>query len=319
MRGGSREDRMLCEVEVALPPLIADVDLSIPSDLSSRAEGAVRAIATLDESHGHHLASLSTLLLRAESVASSKIEHVEASLDDFARAIHGVRSNPSANSMVASTRAIDDLVRSADGGGSIEVIALLAGHAVLMADDPAERAHAGRIREVQNWIGGSDHSPRGALYVPPPPGTVAGHLDDLAEFANRLDVSALVQAAVAHAQFESIHPFTDGNGRIGRALINTILRRRGVTRRTVVPLASALVARRDDYFDALGSFRGGDAAPIIELFARSASIAARESATTADRLAAMPGVWAEQAGHPRRGSAAARLLDGLLDRAICSA
>ena len=117
-----------------------------------------------------------------------------------------------------------------------------------MADDPQERAYAGRPREMQNWIEGSDHSPRNATYVPPPPRTVDDYMDDLLAFANRTDIGVLAQAAIAHAQFESIHPFTDGNGRIGRALINTILRKRGATRRVVVPLASAIVARRESYF-----------------------------------------------------------------------
>ena len=98
-----------------------------------------------------------------------------------------------------------------------------------MQDDPGEVRYAGRIRDMQNWIGGSDYSPRDALYVPPPPETVEGYLDDLIRFANRNDLPVLSQAAVAHAQFESVHPFTDGNGRIGRALINAILRRRGAT------------------------------------------------------------------------------------------
>ena len=131
-----------------------------------------------------------------------------------------------------------------------------------MHDDALESAAAGELRTVQNWIGGSDFSPRGALYIPPPPETVPGYMDDLVTFADRSDMPALLQAAIAHAQFESIHPFTDGNGRIGRALINTILRRRGATTRVVVPLASALVARRENYFDALGSYRSGDLAPL---------------------------------------------------------
>ena len=74
-----------------------------------------------------------------------------------------------------------------------------------------------------------------------------------------------------HAQFESIHAFTDGNGRIGRALVSAVLRRRSVTRNAVVPLASGLLARRDDYFAALGSYRLGNPAPLIDLFARSAA------------------------------------------------
>ena len=110
--------------------------------------------------------------------------------------------------------------------------------------------------------------PRGALYIPPPE-TVPGYMDDLVTFADRSDMPALLQAAIAHAQFESIHPFTDGNGRIGRALINAILRRRGATTRVVVPLASALVARRENYFDVLGSYRSGDLAPLVGTFVRS--------------------------------------------------
>ena len=192
-------------------------------------------------------------------------------------------------------------------------------HRTLMADDAYEASYAGRVRDMQNWIGGSDHSPRGAMYVPPPPTTVAGYLDDLVRFANRDDLNALSQAAIAHAQFESIHPFTDGNGRIGRALINTVLRRRGTTSRVVVPLASALVARRDDYFDALGAYRSGDAGPIIESFGGSSAIAASESRTTAARLAEMPEQWRDQAGRPRAGSAASKILDGLLDDPVFSA
>ena len=155
---------------------------------------------------------------------------------------------------------------------------------------------------MQNWIGGSDHSPRGALYVPPPPETVADYLLDLLVYANLDDVPALVQAAIAHAQFESIHPFTDGNGRIGRALINTVLRRRGVTTRVVIPLASALVAHRDRYFELLTAYRGGSVRPLIESFAAGARIAAAESRITAGRLREIPAQWSDRRG-PVRGGA----------------
>lgn len=319
IRGGTREDRMLSEVTVWLPPRIAELDVVVPSSIGAEMDEALREIAALDDTHGEHLASLATLLLRAESVASSKIEHVEASLDDYARALHGIRSNMSAVSMVASTAALSDLIRSVQNGQPIELDKIYRAHEILMADDPQERAYAGRPREMQNWIEGSDHSPRNATYVPPPPRTVDGYMDDLLAFANRSDIGVLVQAAIAHAQFESIHPFTDGNGRIGRALINTILRKRGATRRVVVPLASAIVARRESYFDALDAYRAGDATVIIDSFSKASLIAAQESRTTADRLAQMPVEWRELARKPRRGSAAARLLDSLLEYPVFSA
>lgn len=319
IKGGTREDRMLREVTVWLPPKIADAKPSMPSVVAADMDAALREIAALDETHGEHLASLSTLLLRAESVASSKIEHVEASLDDYAKALHGIKSNPSANSMVASTRALDDLIRSVQDGERIVLPNIYRAHAVLMADDPYERAHAGKVRDMQNWIEGSDHSPRNASYVPPPPRTVTDYLDDLVRFSNRSDIGVLAQAAIAHAQFESIHPFTDGNGRIGRALINTILRKRGATKRVVVPLASAILAQRQSYFDSLRAYREGDAGPIIESFSIGSVIAAQESRTTAQRLAAMPEEWREAAGSPRKGSAASKILDSLLDNPVFSA
>ncbi len=318
-RGGTREDRTLRRITVHLPPNIRDIEPSIPSEVGADMDVALRAIARLDEVHGQHLSPLSTLLLRAEAVASSKIEHIEATIDDYARALHGIKANTSASSMVASTHALQDLIGSVGGGQNVGLPNVLAAHQSLMAEDPVEKSYAGRIRDMQNWIGGSDHSPRGALYIPPPPSTVDAYLNDLVRFANRDDLNVLAQAAITHAQFESIHPFTDGNGRIGRALINTVLRRRGVTNRVVVPLASALVARREHYFGVLNDYRAGDAAPIIKAFSSASLIAAQESSVTAGRLETMPQEWALAAGNPRAGSATRRLIDHLLDEPIFSA
>ena len=86
----------------------------------------------------------------------------------------------------------------------------------------------GVIREEQNWIGGSSYNPCSATFVPPPAEHVQGLLEDLTVYINGDEHPALVQAAIAHAQFETIHPFADGNGRTGRALIHIILRRRGL-------------------------------------------------------------------------------------------
>jgi Fic family protein len=194
----------------------------------------------------------------------------------------------------------------------------LRAHNSLIRDDEAEKDYAGRIRDMQNWIGGSNHSPRNALYVPPPPDTVKEYVDDLVRFTNRNGIPVLAQAAVAHAQFESIHPFTDGNGRIGRALVNTILRRRGATSRVVVPLASALVARRDHYFDVLDDYRAGRPEPIVAAFAAASRIAAHESRVTAERVAAFPEAWAA-AAPGRMGSAARRILELLTEHPVFSA
>ncbi|CCQ15682.1 putative uncharacterized protein [Rhodococcus sp. AW25M09] len=121
-------------------------------------------------------------------------------------------------------------------------------HQFLMAPDFYTAKDIGALCDVQNWIGGSDYTTSNALYVPPPPDLVPELMDDLLVFANRTDMPIIAQAAIAHAQFESIHPFTDGNGRVGRALISAILRRRGLTRRITVPLALAMLADTTRYF-----------------------------------------------------------------------
>jgi len=307
-RGGTRADRKLRGIDVLLPPAIADRSISIDGGLATDFESAMLEISALDRVHGADLEALGVLLLRTESIASSKIEEVEASLDDYARAVHGIKSNSSAVSMVAATTALDTMVHAVTGHGHIELTAITSAHEALMRDEPSEAAYAGRLRDVQNWIGGSSYSPRRALYVPPPAEEVRRLMDDLITFANRDDLPALVQAAIAHAQFESIHPFTDGNGRIGRALINAILRRRGATNRVVVPLASALAARRDRYFDLLGAYRDGVLRPLLSTFAESARVAAVESRITAGRLGEIPDEWQTLIGPARRDSATAKLL-----------
>lgn len=310
-RGGTAEDRKLRTVVTSIPPGIAELDLWVPAALAAECDDAIRAIAALDATRGDHLRPLATLLLRAESVASSKIEHEEASIEDYARALHGSRANASATSMVAAGGAVDQLLE-----GAIDADGLMRAHGLLMAAEPGEAAYAGRWRDMQNWVGGSNHSPRGALYVPPPAELVERSMADLLRFANRTDVPVVLQAAVAQAQFESVHPFTDGNGRIGRALAAAVVRRRGVARHVVVPTASALVARRERYFAALDSYRAGDAGPVVLAFARSARIAAEEAHATADLLAALPAGWHEQAGRPKAGSAAARLIEDLVAEPI---
>ncbi|MFV1971604.1 MAG: Fic family protein [Acidimicrobiia bacterium] len=105
----------------------------------------------------------------------------------------------------------------------------------------SRRPELGRVvRERQNWIGGSSYNPCSAVFVPPPPDHVDGLVQDLIEYVNGDEHSPLVQAAIAHAQFETIHPFADGNGRTGRALIHVILRRRGLSPTFVPPISLVL-------------------------------------------------------------------------------
>jgi hypothetical protein len=129
------------------------------------------------------------------------------------------------------------------------------------------------------------------------------------------DLATLAQVAISHAQFESIHPFTDGNGRIGRAVLNAVLRRRGITQRVIVPIASALVAHRDRYFDLLDDYRTGQIAPLVTVFSSATRIAAIEARVTADSIHGLRAEWRDALGRIRRGSATERLLERLADLA----
>ncbi|KAA1426537.1 Fic family protein [Nocardioides antri] len=312
-KGGTIDDRRLREITVSVPADIAEIVPMIPAAIVALSEEAVRAMAALDATHGEHLRPLATLLLRAESIASSKIEHEEASIDDYVRALHGSRANPSALAMARATGALDRLTV-----GTVTEQVILDAHRRLMEHDPVDAPYAGRWRTMQNWIGGSDHSPRGAIYVPPPADQVPGKMADLVRFCSRVDLPAVAQAAIAHAQLEAIHPFTDGNGRIGRALAAGLLRQRGITRQVTVPVAAALAARRSEYFDALNRYHAGDAAAIVEVYASSATIAATESQTTAQRLREMPDRWREALGGPRAGTALAVVVDRLAQDPVAS-
>lgn len=308
---GPKEDRMFTSFTASIPPNIA-AEIWVPdSELSTLCEQAVVAITRLDATAGMLLAPLTGFLLRNEAQSSSKIEFVEAPQIDIARATLGIRASDNAKSTIAAAAAIENLIQSSETQNPADATAIAAAHTILMKDDPYETRYAGKIRDIQNWIKGSDYSPRNAVHVPPAPERVQALMADLQVFCGRKDIPALAQAALAHAQFESIHPFTDGNGRIGRALINAILRHRGLTQTAVIPIASAFAARRDWYFELVNTYRTGQGALFVEFLASSAIVVCQEAEASAQTLSEMPNNWREIV-NPRSGSAADNIIDSLL-------
>lgn len=296
--------------------MIAELSYDPVGEIARAHEAALIAVARLEAGYGEHLAPLADFLLRSESVASSKIEHIDAGWRAFGKALAGGKSSDEAQSQLAAVRALITLVETA-GTGPITLPAILVAHRLLMAPDPYADA-PGALRTVQNWIGGSDYTPIGALYVPPSPELVPELVDDLLVFAGRTDLPILAQAAIAHAQFESIHPFGDGNGRIGRALISAILRHRGLTRRITVPLASAMLADTGNYFAQLTAYRRGDVDAFVGYVARGTLHASQAAEESAARLAGLPANWRATV-RPRARSADEALLANLLDVPILNA
>ena len=305
---GGRGARASFRYQAFVPDEIAGLNPSVPfdvADLSADAEAAIRALNERASVGG--LEAIGPLLLRSEAVASSRIEGYDVSSLNLARALVDSRAaRGSARVVAANVSAMEEAIAIGDREAPATVDDLLAIHAVLMAGD--ERARPGRVREEQNWIGGRLGNPSDAAFVPPPEDLVLPLLEDLVAFMAREDLPAVPQAAVAHAQFETIHPFIDGNGRVGRALVHVVLRRRGIAVRFVPPVSIVLAARPAAYVEGLIAFREGRVADWIGSFATATARAAAASIELADQVAELQGAWRERAGRPRAGSAASRLI-----------
>ena len=172
------------------------------------------------------------------------------------------------------------------------------------------------LRTEAVWVGGGlSATPDTAGFVPLHHGRVPALMVDVMTFARRPDVLVLPHLAIAHAQLETIHPFADGNGRTGRALVQAMLRHHRVTRSITVPVSAGLLAGTGEYFDALTGYRAGDIEPIIEQF-----IAATwRSIDNAEQLVAglqrIRQEWGTRVD-ARRGSGARRLLDELASHPV---
>ncbi|QFS92476.1 Adenosine monophosphate-protein transferase SoFic [Mycobacterium sp. THAF192] len=252
----------------AVPADIADLVLDLSPSVIADAEHASNEIARFDAELGGEIAPFAAVLLRSESAASSQIENLTASARAIAEAeLPGGRGERNAEMVVANTAAMQAAVALSD---RVDANAILAMHRALMVNEPRHTPGAFRAEPV--WIGGGS-TPVGATFVGPRHALIPGAIDDLIAFAQRNDVPTLPQIAVAHAQFETIHPFTDGNGRTGRALVQAMLRNKGLTRKVTVPVSAGLLADTDAYFAALTSYRAGAAAPIVDRFSQATVLA----------------------------------------------
>jgi len=257
------------------------------------------------------LEAVARQLLRAEAVASSRIEGYELSHRRLAEAAFDPdRAAGTARSVYANVRAMEEATRLATERRAIGVGDIRAIHRRLFEGTRDER-FAGLIRETQNWIGGSDYSVYAAEFIPVPEDEVRPLLKDLCAFLDRDDLPALVQAALVHAQFETIHPFMDGNGRVGRCLIHVVLRRRGLAPHYVPPISVALAANADEYVDGLTAYRDERFEDWLVIFIRATYAAARHAEALSREIEELQAKWREQADRPRAASAADKLISML--------
>ena len=323
----SRQGRTPCDYDAYSPDLLTGRHFTLEGDVAADVADAETAVTRLN-AQASALAdteALARLLLRAESVASSRIEGLEIGARRLLRAeaakeLGEPTRDVTAAEVLSNIDAMSEAISEIGQGDPISVATLLTFHRRLLGNT-RQAGHAGRLREKQNWIGGSDYSPCSAAFVPPPPELVPELMADLCAFCTSESLPAVAQAAIAHAQFETIHPFADGNGRTGRALIQLVLRRRGLATRVMPPISVILATWANDYVDGLTATRyrgpatGKDAQTALNLwvgrFAGACQRSVSDAASFETRIQQIRTEWRTQLGRVRANSAADLLITAI--------
>jgi Fic family protein len=244
-------------------------------------------------------AALARLLLRAEGVASSFIEGVTAPVVDIVLAEFDDSGASSAAVWVAANlAAMTEAIHEAHTV-PLTAASLCRWHRTLMTGSPTPAQDVGVFRTEQGWIGGA--SPLDAHLVTPPPHDVSALVDDLVAYVNRDDVDPVSQAAIAHAQFEIIHPFADGNGRVGRVLVAWILVRR-LALVTPPPVSARIAADVGGYGSGIVLFRMGDHDAWVRWFAGAVAGAGRAQQELVASVERLQREWRQRLSAPRSGS-----------------
>lgn len=312
---GPARYRRACSYDAFVPDPIAGLSFGLAGHVAGVVSEAEAAIATLNADPAPELAPLARLLLRTESIASSKVEGLQIGVRQLARAeasdAVGRRIGADAAEILANVDAMTFAIERAAEDERVGLDAIADIHRTLMGRAPNANV-AGPIRTVQDWIGGNDYNPCAAAYVPPPPEAIPPLLDDLVEALAEDSLPPLVHAALVHAQFETIHPFEDGNGRTGRALVHVVLRRRRLAPRFVPPISVVFARRKDEYIRGLEAYRDDRLDEWIEAFAVTAMTSARLAQRYLGRIASLRDEWRARlraAANPRADAAAWAIID----------
>jgi Fic family protein len=244
--------------QAAVPVFIAALPVSLSSATITLADDASQELARFDAELGTIAAPFASILLRSESASSSEVENLTSSAKQVALAEIGESGSGNARLVVANVRAMTAAIAMSD---NLDEASILSMQDALLSNSAPEAV--GHWRDQQVWIGGGNISPHTASFVPPHHDRVPALMADVVAFARRTDVPVLAHAAIAHAQFETIHPFPDGNGRTGRALLQGMLRHGRLTRNITVPVSAGLLRDTEAYFSALTQYRRGDADSIV--------------------------------------------------------
>ena len=282
---GSEEVRAF--VPAPLPPVPA---LELIGGVRNSLDQGLLALGRLDGAAGTlpdaHL--LLYTYVRKEAVLSSQIEGTQSTLDDLLAHELGEAPGVPIGDVTEVSRYVEAMTHGLQrlrNGFPLSNRLLREMHEILLATGRGAQRTPGEFRQSQNWIGGT--RPGNAAFVPPPPQDVQHCMGELEKFLHS-DTPALVKAALAHLQFETIHPFLDGNGRIGRLLITLLLCHEGVLREPLLYSSLYFKQNRQRYYDELNEAReSGDFERWLDFFATAIRVSAEQATATGLRISAV--------------------------------
>ena len=289
-----------------VPPLLLEGRLRQTLETATLALGRLDGVATLLSDPDLFIYAY----VRKEAVLSSQIEGTQSSLSDLlALEVDDAPGIPNSDVVEVSNyvAALEHGLERLRGDFPLSNRLIREIHSVLLSSGRGSAMRPGEFRATQNWIGG--RRPGIAVYVPPPPYAVADCMGDLEQFlhARNDGLPTLVRAGLAHVQFETIHPFLDGNGRTGRLLITLLLCEAGVLREPLLYLSLFFKQHRSDYYDLLNAVRRtGDWEDWLDFFLEGVQATAESASATSQRLLQLFAADREriqQAGGRRTGSA----------------
>lgn len=301
------------------PPIVMDAHLQEALERASVALGRLDSITLLLPDPELFL----YMYVRKEAVLSSQIEGTQSSLSDLLRFENAAApSVPTEDVKEVSSyvAAMQHGLKRLRGGFPLSLRLIREIHQILVRRTRGRDKTPGEFRRSQNWIGGS--RPGNAAFVPPPPDEMLPALDNLEQFLHDQPVRTppLLKAGVAHAQFETIHPFLDGNGRVGRLLITFVLCAEGVLSQPLLYLSVFLKRRRNDYYAALQRIRvDGDWEGWLRFYLEGVEEVARQATETARRIVKLFEADQQRIHQVGKGAASAlRVHELLKHRAILS-
>ncbi len=263
--------------------------------------------------------------LRREAVLSSKIEGTQASIMDVFRFEAGEISGEKENEekriteVVNYVRALDECLDAVNKGTSIDLEMIKKAHRILMQDVRGHELEPGKFRTIQNWIGLEGTKIENATYVPPAPEYLNDLLSSLEKFIQNPPgrISVLVQCAMMHYQFEAIHPFSDGNGRIGRLLIPLLLAQRKVLDLPLLYLSAYIERNKSQYYSLLLQVSQDSAwEEWIRFFLLGVIIQAGDAVNNIQRLMALKATYDQKLRAKRASGSMIRLMDYLFSNPV---